>query len=64
MIVAGQIAVVPLASLLGDRATFTLAGTIFASGGLVAALAWPRVVGEPWPARADRLPDGSPVRAR
>ena len=64
MIVAGQIAVVPLVSLLGDRATFTLAGTIFAAGGLVAALAWPRAVGEPGPARADGLADGSPVRAR
>ena len=30
MIVAGQIAVVPLAELLGQRATFTAAGTIFA----------------------------------
>ena len=39
MIVAGQIAVVPLSNLLGQRATFTAAGTIFALGGLIAALA-------------------------
>jgi hypothetical protein len=51
-------------SLLGDRATFTLAGTIFAAGGLVAALTVPRVVGERGPARAEGLPDSSPVRAR
>ena len=34
MIVVGQIAVVPLANALGQRATFTIAGTIFALGGL------------------------------
>ena len=32
MIVAGQIAVVPLSNVLGQRATFTTAGTIFAAG--------------------------------
>jgi MFS family permease len=64
MIVVGQVAVVPLANVLGNRATFTLAGTIFAGGGLVAALAWPKTVAEPVPARLEPLPDGSPVRAR
>jgi MFS family permease len=42
MIVLGQIAVVPLVNIVGQRATFTIAGTIFACGGLVAALCWPR----------------------
>ena len=64
MIVAGQVAVVPLAKVLGDRATFTLAGTIFAGGGLVAALTWAKAVAEPAPARLEPLSDGSPVRAR
>ena len=44
MIVAGQIAVVPLSNVVGQRATFTVAGTIFAVGGLIAALCWPRAV--------------------
>ncbi len=63
MIVAGQVAVVPLASTLGQRATFTLAGTIFALGGLTAALTWPRGAA----ALADALrevPESSPVHAR
>ncbi len=63
MIVAGQIAVVPLSDALGQRATFTLAGTIFALGGLAAALTWPRGA----VALADALrdvPDGSPIHAR
>ncbi|HEY3614540.1 MAG TPA: MFS transporter [Gaiellales bacterium] len=64
MIVLGQVAVVPLANTLGDRATFTLAGTIFAGGGLVAALAWPKALGEAAHVPAEALPDGSPVRAR
>jgi MFS family permease len=64
MIVAGQVAVVPLVKTIGDRATFTLAGTIFAAGGLVAALTWPRTVAEAVPVRAEPVTDGSPVRAR
>ncbi len=44
MIVVGQVAVVPLVKALGDRATFTLAGTIFAAGGLVGGAGWPRTV--------------------
>jgi predicted MFS family arabinose efflux permease len=63
MIVAGQIAVVPLSDALGQRATFTLAGTVFALGGLAAALTWPRGAA----ALADALrdvPDGSPIHAR
>ncbi len=65
MIVVGQIAVVPLANLLGQRATFTIAGTIFAIGGLVAALAWPRgaTAGAADPALAEAS-DASPVHAR
>ena len=42
MVVVGQIAVVPLSNTLGQRATFTAAGTVFALGGLVAALCWPQ----------------------
>ena len=42
MIVAHQVAVVPLSNVLGQRATFTTAGTIFALGGVVAALCWPK----------------------
>jgi MFS family permease len=61
MIVAGQIAVVPLSNTLGERATFTAAGTVFALGGLVAALCWPSAVTKP--ARVE-IADGSPVRAR
>ncbi|MDX6628779.1 MAG: hypothetical protein QOH00_1025 [Gaiellales bacterium] len=62
MIVLGQIAVVPLSRLLGQRATFTTAGTIFALSGLVAALAWPSRV--PEPARLEAATDASPVTAR
>ncbi len=57
MIVVGQIAVVPLSNALGQRATFTAAGTIFALGGLVAALCWPQRAVEPAPSR---LPDAPP----
>jgi MFS family permease len=64
MIVAGQVAVVPLVKTVGDRATFTLAGTIFAVGGLVAALMWPKTVTEPASVRAEPFTDGSPARAR
>jgi DHA3 family macrolide efflux protein-like MFS transporter len=62
MIVVGQIAVVPLSRLLGQRATFTTAGTIFALSGLAAALAWPSRV--PEPARLEAATDASPVTAR
>jgi MFS family permease len=61
MIVLGQIAVVPLASLLGQRATFTVAGTVFAVGGLIAALSWPSTATAAEPALAA---DGSPSHAR
>jgi MFS family permease len=63
MIVAGQIAVVPLSSLLGQRATFTAAGTIFACGGLIAALCWPRAVTAAEPALREAS-ERSPVHAR
>ena len=63
MIVAGQIAVVPLVNLLGQRATFTAAGTVFAVGGLIAALTWPARARAADPALAE-VPDGSPVHAR
>ena len=63
MIVAGQIAVVPLSDLVGQRATFTVAGTIFAFGGLVAALCWPRMAMAPDPVLAE-APNASPVHAR
>jgi MFS family permease len=62
MIVAGMVAVVPLSHILGQRATFTTAGTIFAVGGLVAALTWPRTVLEP--ARVETASEASPVTAR
>jgi MFS family permease len=62
MIVAGQIAVVPLSNVLGQRATFTTAGTIFALGGVVAALCWPSRVLEP--ARIEAVAEASPVTAR
>lgn len=62
MIVAGQVAVVPLSKLLGQRATFTTAGTIFALGGVVAALCWPSRVLEP--ARLEAVTEASPVTAR
>ena len=39
--------VVPLSSVLGQRATFTTCGTIFALGGCVAALFWPSRALEP-----------------
>jgi MFS family permease len=63
MIVDGQVAVVPLVNLLGQRATLTAAGTVFAVGGLAAALAWPRAATAADPVRHD-IPDGSPVHAR
>ena len=62
MIVVGQIAVVPLSNLLGQRATFTTSGTIFALGGVVAALCWPSRVTEP--ARLEAAAEASPVTAR
>ena len=62
MIVAGQVAVVPLSNALGQRATFTTAGTIFALGGVVAALCWPSRVLEP--ARIEAVTEASPVTAR
>jgi MFS family permease len=62
MIVAGQVAVVPLSNALGQRATFTTAGTIFALGGVVAALCWPSRVLEP--ARIEAVAETSPVTAR
>ena len=64
MIVVGQIAVVPLSAALGQRATFTTAGTIFALGGCVAALCWPSRVAEPAPARLEAASEASPVTAR
>ena len=64
MIVVGQIAVVPLSNALGQRATFTTAGTIFALGGCVAALCWPSRVAEPAPARLEAASEASPVTAR
>jgi MFS family permease len=62
MIVVGQILVVPLSSLLGQRATFTICGTIFAIGGCVAALCWPRTAFAP--AALEAAPERSPVTAR
>jgi MFS family permease len=62
MIVAGQVAVVPLSNALGQRATFTTAGTIFALGGVVASLCWPSRVLEP--ARIEAVTEASPVTAR
>jgi len=64
MIVVGQIAVVPLSSALGQRATFTTAGTIFALGGCVAALCWPSRVAQPALAPIEAAPEASPVTAR
>ncbi len=64
MIVVGQVAVVPLSAALGQRATFTAAGTIFALGGCVAALCWPSRVAEPAPARLEAASEASPVTAR
>jgi hypothetical protein len=64
MIVVGQVAVVPLSAALGQRATFTTAGTIFALGGCVAALCWPSRVAEPVPARLEAASEASPVTAR
>jgi MFS family permease len=61
MIVVGQVAVVPLSNALGQRATFTAAGTIFALGGLVAALCWPSTAAEPV---LEAAADGSPIHAR
>jgi predicted MFS family arabinose efflux permease len=62
LIVAGMIAVVPLSSLLGQRAAFTTAGTIFALGGCVGALCWPSAV--PEAARREAHAEASPVTAR
>jgi len=64
MIVVGQIAVVPLSSALGQRATFTTAGTIFALGGCVATLYWPSRVAQPALAPIEAAPEASPVTAR
>ena len=61
MIVVGQIAVVPLSSLLGQRATFTTCGTIFALGG--SSRRCPGRDGASAPALVER-PDASPVTAR
>ena len=63
MIVVGQIAVVPLSNALGQRATFTTCGTIFALGGVVAALLWPSRALQP--ARLEAaVAEASPVTAR
>jgi MFS family permease len=62
MIVVGQVAVVPLVSALGQRATFTTAGTIFAVAGCVAALAWPSAVAAS--ARLETVSEAPPVTAR
>ena len=62
MIVVGQVAVVPLSSVLGQRATFTTCGTIFALGGCVAALCWPKTALAP--AFVEAVADASPVTAR
>ena len=64
MVVVGQIAVVPLSNALGQRATFTAAGTVFALGGLVAALCWPSIAPAMAPAPLEVAPDGSPLHAR
>ena len=60
MIVVGQIAVVPLSNVLGQRATFTAAGTVFALGGLVAALCWPSMPPAMAPARPGGRSGGLP----
>jgi MFS family permease len=62
MIVVGQVAVVPLSNVLGQRATFTTCGTIFALGGCVAALCWPKTALAP--AFVEAVADTSPVTAR
>jgi MFS family permease len=62
LIVAGMVAVVPLSSLLGQRAVFTTGGTIFALAGCVAALCWPSAV--PEAARLETASEASPVTAR
>jgi MFS family permease len=62
MIVAGQVAVVPLVNTLGQRATFTTAGTVFALAGFVAALCWPRAVAAP--AMLETVAEAPPVTAR
>jgi hypothetical protein len=62
MIVVGQVAVVPLVNVLGQRATFTACGTIFALGGCVAALCWPKTALAP--ALPEAVADASPVTAR
>ncbi|MDX6571120.1 MAG: hypothetical protein QOC86_276, partial [Gaiellales bacterium] len=53
----------PLSNALGQRATFTTSGTIFALGGVVAALFWPSRALEPARLEAT-LPEASPVTAR
>jgi MFS family permease len=63
MIVVGQIAVVPLSNALGQRATFTTCGTVFALGGVVAALFWPSRALEPARLEAAAA-EASPVTAR
>lgn len=62
MIVVGQVAVVPLVNGLGQRATFTAAGTVFALAGFVAALCWPRAVAAP--AVLETVTEAPPVTAR
>jgi MFS family permease len=62
MIVVGQVAVVPLVNGLGQRATFTMAGTIFALAGFVAALCWPRTMAAP--AVLESVAEAPPVTAR
>jgi len=62
MVVVGQIAVVPLSDALGQRATFTAAGTIFALGGMVAALCWPSTATATAP--VDVASERSPAHAR
>jgi MFS family permease len=62
MIVLGQVAVIPLSNVLGQRATFTTCGTIFALGGCVAALCWPKTALAP--AALETVADASPVTAR
>ena len=65
MIVVGQIAVVPLSNALGQRATFTAAGTIFALGGLRrGAVLAEHGVAAPAPARLEVASEASPVHAR
>ncbi|HET6173310.1 MAG TPA: MFS transporter [Gaiellales bacterium] len=64
MIVAGQVAVVPLASVLGQRATFAICGTVFAISGCIAALCWPAMAPAAAPAQVEVVKEASPVTAR